>query len=541
MDPGTQHASIPEGRCAKCRKIPWRYSEWVKNGPVFRVDHHESWAALIESAAAGCDLCRSLRARVIHESGANIPQGVPCVLRITFFDSGSGFLPEYTIGDKKEDDVLLVIRRADGVNIQRAPLVGIKRFSPETQQADLDALIRERIEPWIADCIHRRGRHVDCKPVSVEGQKSLHLPTRLIAVGDGKDHPARLVESKDLLSLKPKPEYLALSYCWGQSNEPAKTTRANLQARKQRLEEHDFPKTIRDAISLTRRMRIGFLWVDAICIIQPSSQDPYLGDWEEEASMMASYYANARCLISALAAFDSSQGIFAERPAQRYPQTNTPIAFDEARNETLYLPVDELIFHKQFNTQPLLTRGWCFQERLLSPRALHWAANCPYWQCQSLTQASEQDPEDKLPRFMPVFTRDEPQIFQRDAEFALTSSWLRAVVEYMRTSFTYLTDRLIAIESLGTRLDEIHGVEYFAGVFSSELTRGLLWRLMDDSESCEKLSYFPSWSWASSLSAISYPVEFEYAQNTKLKILIRVGGRGGGVSAGLLSRGLWHA
>lgn len=127
MDPGTQHASIPEGRCAKCRKIPWRYSEWVKNGPVFRVEHHESWAALIESAAAGCDLCRSLRARVIHESGANIPQGVPCVLRITFFDSGSGFLPEYTIGDKKEDDVLLVIRRADGVNIQRAPLVGIKR------------------------------------------------------------------------------------------------------------------------------------------------------------------------------------------------------------------------------------------------------------------------------------------------------------------------------------------------------------------------------------------------------------------------------
>ncbi|KAF4839906.1 Meiotically up-regulated gene 37 protein [Colletotrichum siamense] len=399
-------------------------------------------------------------------------------------------------------------------------------FSPKTQQADLDALIRERIEPWIEDCIHRRGRHVDCKPVSVEGQESFHLPTRLIAVGDGKDHPARLVESKDLLSLKPKPEYLALSYCWGRSNEPAKTTRANLQARKQRLEEHDFPKTIRDAIDLTRRMGIGYLWVDAICIIQPSSQDPYLGDWEEEASMMASYYANARCLISALAASDSSQGIFAERPAQRYPQTNTPISFDEARNETLYLPVDELVFHKQFNTQPLLTRGWCFQERLLSPRALHWAANCLYWQCQSLTQASEQDPEDKLPRFMPVFTRDEPQIFQRDAEFALTSSWLRAVVEYMRTHFTYLTDRLIAIESLGTRLAEIHGVEYFAGVFSSELTKGLLWGLMSDSESCEKLSYFPSWSWASSLSAISCPVQFEYAQNTRLKSLLRVGGRG---------------
>lgn len=403
-------------------------------------------------------------------------------------------------------------------------LISAIGLGPETQDSDLDVLINERIDPWIEDCLHQRGRHTNCKPVSIRGQENFHLPTRLIDVGNRNNQSTQLIETKDLLLTKPKPEYLALSYCWGQSNEPAKTTRANFQARKQRLEEQNFPKTIRDAIHLTRRMGIRYLWVDAICIIQPSNKDQYLVDWEKEAPMMASYYSNARCLVSALWASDSSQGIFTERRAQKYPQKTSPISFDEAQNETLYLPVDNPIFHQEFTYRPLLTRGWCFQERVLSPRALHWSANCLYWQCQSLTEASEQDPDDELPRAYPAFARDEPQIFQKGAEFALSSSWLRAVVAYMRTDFTYLTDRLIAIESLGTRLAEIHGVEYFAGVFSSELTRGLLWRLMGDSESSEKLSYFPSWSWAS--STVSGPVYFEHEQDDEFKSLIGVGGKG---------------
>ncbi|KAI8173472.1 hypothetical protein K4K52_008648 [Colletotrichum sp. SAR 10_76] len=104
-------------------------------------------------------------------------------------------------------------------------------------------------------------------------------------------------------------------------------------------------------------MGIKYLWVDAICIIQSSIQDQYLKDWEKEASRMASYYSNARCLISALSASDSSQGIFAERLAQKYPLRNCAIAFDDDKNEVLYLPVPELVFHSQFHHQPLLTRG----------------------------------------------------------------------------------------------------------------------------------------------------------------------------------------
>ncbi|EQB55116.1 hypothetical protein CGLO_04978 [Colletotrichum gloeosporioides Cg-14] len=541
MDSEEYYASILRGRCVKCRNIPWHYSSWFEGRSFLDIEHHESWAALEEAAAAGCDICRGLRARALLENGQEIPEGVPCLLRISLSDSKLICL--YSIGRKEGLSFWFGFERANGLNIPPEHLLPIKSpsstqpvedemlieatgLASDTQQSDIDSLVKELINPWIEDCIHQRGRHADCKPVSGGGQDSFYLPTRLINVGDDDCHPVRLIETRDLFPTKPKPEYLALSYCWGKSNEPAKTTRANFQARQRRLDECDFPKTIRDAIDLTRRMGIKYLWVDAVCIIQPTSQDQYLRDWEEEASRMASYYSNARCLISALSASDSSQGIFAERPAQLYPQANTPISFDEARNETLYLPVNELVFHTQFDTQPLLKRGWCFQERLLSPRALQWATNCLFWQCQSLTQASEQDPEDKLSRPIPVFLRDEPQIFQKPPEDALGFSWHRVVVEYTRTNFTYLTDRLIAIESLGTRLAEIHGVEYYAGVFSSKLSRGLLWRLRGDSELFEKLSYFPSWSWASSISSIADPAHFEYAHGSSLKSLIRVGGKG---------------
>ncbi|KAF4807427.1 hypothetical protein CGCSCA5_v013425 [Colletotrichum siamense] len=504
MDFEKYHELIPEGRCAKCRKIPWRYSEWFANRSSFKIEHHESWTALEEAASAVCDLCRSLRVLALRHIDADMPKAVPCLLRIELVYSEIEPLElKYAIGNKKEHEFVFGIETADGLDIPDESMGGIKRLGPETQDSDLNALIRNRIDPWTEDCLHQRGRHTNCKPVSIRGQETFHLPTRLIDVGNRNAPLAQLVETKDLLSIKPKPEYLALSYCWGQSNEPAKITRTNFQARKQRLEEWNFPKTIRDAIHLTRLMGIRYLWVDAVCIIQPSSQDQDLTDWEKEAPMMASYYSNARCLFSALAASDSGQGIFTERRAQKYPRKNSPI---------------------KFTYQPLLTRGWCFQERVLSLRALHWSANCLYWQCQSLTEASEQDPNEELPRAYPAVARDEPQIFQREAEFALTSSWLRAVVAYMRTDFTYLTDRLIAIESLGTRLAKIHGAEYFAGVFSSDLTRGLLWRLTGDLETSQKLSYFPSWSWASSTN--SGPVFFEHEQDDEFKSLTGVGGHG---------------
>lgn len=316
----------------------------------------------------------------------------------------------------------------------------------------------------------------------------------------------RLVETRDESFRGCKPKYLALSYCWGQSNEPAKTTRSTVQTRKQKIHMTELPKTIQDAILFTRLMGIRYLWVDAVCIIQPHSGDEYLADWEIEAQRMASYYSNAHCLISALGASDSNGGIFSERLAQRYQSANCPIAFDVASNEYLYISVDEPVLRVETVKlgQPLLERGWYLQERLSSPRSLLWSTNCLFWRCQSMYEASEFDPEESFASTPRSLRLDEHHIFQQSASSALGSSWNNLMGHYSTTKFTYKTDRLVAIQSLGNRLATLHGVSYFAGIFDSHVFQGLLW-FSNSSKAdgySEKLPYFPSWSWASCTTGI---------------------------------------
>ena len=379
-------------------------------------------------------------------------------------------------------------------------------MAPETLDHDLESLLQDRIGPWLDDCLNHRGSHENCIPGIVKDNEDFSLPTRLVDVGDGDTKPVRLAVTQDEFPQDVKPKYLALSYCWGQSNEPAKTTRANLSRRQRKIDSENLPKTIQDGIKLTRLMGIRYLWVDAICIIQPHTTDKYLDDWNREASKMASYYSNAHCLISALGARDSGDGIFTERLAQRYQLTNCLMAYDNDRDEYLYLPFLQINFYSEFWKQPLLSRGWCFQERVLAPRALHWSANCLLWQCHSISEASEFDPGESIMRPVPILPRDEHHIFQKPAEDAMGASWTRLAQVYHSLQFTYQTDRLIAIQSLANRLATVHGDEYFAGVFRSQLADGLLWQPGTVSQYNKVLPYFPTWSWASHIS--KQPVSF---------------------------------
>jgi hypothetical protein len=74
-----------EWRCHKCRDIWW---EWKKSAPneqkgIITFKHHESFAALEESAAAGCFLCASFRASTIyHDSYPKDRNSGPIVLEV---------------------------------------------------------------------------------------------------------------------------------------------------------------------------------------------------------------------------------------------------------------------------------------------------------------------------------------------------------------------------------------------------------------------------------------------------------------------------
>lgn len=141
------------------------------------------------------------------------------------------------------------------------------------------------------------------------------LPTRLLYVGKAHDAHVRVVNVDGQLT---KCRYLILSYCWGNGNETAKTITSNLAERLRSFETDPLPKTIRDAIAVTRAMGFRYIWIQVICIIQSTGDDDP-GDFEQEARKIRDYYGNAECCLSASLAIDSSEGFLQERLFGRFP------------------------------------------------------------------------------------------------------------------------------------------------------------------------------------------------------------------------------
>jgi len=136
------------------------------------------------------------------------------------------------------------------------------------------------------------------------GGKPTTLPSRVIDVGNSQDD-IRVFEPKGAEGI-----YFTLSYCWGNKGEEAKTTRANIRRRLQKLPHNELSKTHQDAVYITRQMGVRYLWIDAICILQDDSTD-----WATESAKMGSIYHNSMLTLAAAESVDAEGGILLDRPS----------------------------------------------------------------------------------------------------------------------------------------------------------------------------------------------------------------------------------
>lgn len=195
-------------------------------------------------------------------------------------------------------------------------------------------------------------------------------------------------------------QWVALSHCWG-SVTPIKTTTSTLHEHVEGLPT-EMPKTFADAIFVTRALGQRYLWIDSLCILQDSTDD-----WMAESSAMHQIYSQAILTIVADAATDSTSG-FLQPPARQVKKTSI-VHYDSGgaaaerdpaccgvvhvrqRGELAF----QLPYHDfreddnwRFSEEPihskLSTRGWAFQERLLSPRTLHFGPSEMGWECRAL-------------------------------------------------------------------------------------------------------------------------------------------------------------
>ncbi|KAI0884128.1 HET-domain-containing protein [Annulohypoxylon maeteangense] len=479
-------------------------SGWGPWGDAFR--HHETLAALAQSAKS-CELCNVLHADLslmdeslhqgwlglypFYSSGRIGPNKSKGVFRAGFRDS----LDRMPWGSSKIGSIPLhsfkVCRRVPLNEGEQVPWLDTYRRLPAVNPTITPSDIANMVSHWQQDC---RTNHPNCSNAPADHV----LPTRVLDLGEDPTPQIRLLETHDL-----KAPYATLSHCWGGAI-PSITLTTNAASRTTSLPLSSLPQNFKDAITVTRALGLRYLWIDALCIVQDSRSD-----WVREAGLMSAVYTGAAVVISALDSPASSAGFL--KP-DRLPLA--VLGAEYAVQKVLPELNDYLV------TCPLVSRGWCMQERLLASRLLHFGKEQVFWECRSLFRAEDgrDFTGDSDGHVMAEFLRIRKRIGVAAArgERLDWDAWYQLLQEYTTRRFTVSTDKLPALAGaagLFRNANKETGATYVAGLWKEDLARGLLWcahydhvpgRKVWGISSSDRISTLaepperraPSWSWA---------------------------------------------
>lgn len=251
-------------------------------------------------------------------------------------------------------------------------------------------------------------------------------------------------------------------------------------------------------------------WIDALCIVQDDESD-----WDRESGRMASIYENAYLTLSAAKAACDADGLFMydERSASEYeliferepPLRPIRLFIREAIHHS---PIDGEYKERQAHSSfPLLSRAWAFQERILSPRVLHFGGRELYWECRQTTHCEcghKGIAKSWAKREFTYLLRPPPTNRTPSFELDRLTRWKRLVEKYSDHHLTFPTDRLPAISGLAKKMQaSLPGVRYLAGIWEND-GAALIWRILGDPVPLPPAYVAPSWSWASLDRSIRY-------------------------------------
>ncbi|CAG8977149.1 hypothetical protein HYALB_00003370 [Hymenoscyphus albidus] len=356
-------------------------------------------------------------------------------------------------------------------------------------------------------------------------------PTRLIDVGSKGKHP-RLVHTAAMFSKAA--EYLALSHCWG-TNMPssAKTTLETLSQKLTRIRIRKLPRTFQDAIAVTRRLGLKYLWIDSLCIIQDSHED-----WQLESALMRKIYSHCYCTLAAAASLDCHGGLFAKRSELAVLGTESPAAlYPAVLLKSTYGGLDEL-----FSRSPLNSRGWTLQERELSPRMIYFTKHTMLFECrrarggergESRAQAAVRcGKEELVPKTLlnSVHSRRCMDEFPLDGESGDNlqwriqqryHAWRKMVQGYSQRHLSVSSDKFPGLSGLASELSFLLNDHYVAGLWKGDIVSGLPWSYAYEkgTNTTPQSSYGPSWSWAKMNVPINYDLVRPYHRVTQDSVI----------------------
>jgi hypothetical protein len=200
---------------------------------------------------------------------------------------------------------------------------------------------------------------------------------------------------------------------------------------------------------------------------------------------MKTVYRNSYLTIAASRSLDGNGGCFAKtsllegfRIHNRSKQFSG-ISIREPLNHDRFR--DRPSRAHESDLEPLASRAWAYQERLLSRRIVHYTGSELVWECESamlcqyggIKRYEEESLKLSLSRSLRL-NQDSP---------SLISQWMRIVEEYSGRQLSFETDRLSALSGLAKQFEasQILGT-YHAGLWKQNFLDLMIWRTRERSE-----------------------------------------------------------
>ncbi|KAJ4295421.1 hypothetical protein N0V90_007433 [Kalmusia sp. IMI 367209] len=354
----------------------------------------------------------------------------------------------------------------------------------------------KNVKGWLEECSQNHENCIKPDPA--------FMPTRLVQIS-----PKYCL--REMREPKTEP-YAALSYCWG-GDQVFKTTTQMLPRYLEAIDPTQLPQTLQDAIYVAQQLGLQYIWIDALCIIQDSNADKAV-----EIGRMARVYGNATITIGATRASAVWNGFLKARRqlAAQSPDKvfSLPCKWKEEDMGTI-----TLIPHTSEGMEPLDTRGWTFQERVLSPRVLDFGALRTQYTCQTPLNHVPSDGWSHLPLDRAYGSGLDARVIANLLTGAfppdeMLTHWMAIVEGFTSRGLTFATDKLPAIAGMAEHFGALMKDEYNAGLWRRGMPASLLWTAGSRIQHVMHNNFeprlsgadiaAPSWSWAAVSRAVSF-------------------------------------
>ncbi|CAG8949109.1 hypothetical protein HYFRA_00002238 [Hymenoscyphus fraxineus] len=367
-----------------------------------------------------------------------------------------------------------------------SPMAKLLPGRPVDEHTHLEVILN-RISAWVNTC---DAQHPICQT------EIMPMPELILDVTTGKNVLGndfiRLCESKNI-----SPErYIALSHCWGDpSCAPINTTKSTLEERKRGISFDELPVSFKDAVVVTRSLGIRYLWIDSLCIIQDDAKD-----WERQSGRMAAIYSYSYLVLAATRAQNSRVGFLNPRTSRAHITLNHKQEGVEEKVLAFVLPLRKEAFEEEYvdmTNEPLSDRAWCFQERVLSHRTLHFSSDQMYFECIDgfrsedglyLIGRFDSIHKDAILFRYRIYKQSKPKQVRPFVQ------WLSLLQGYGPRALTKASDKLPALSGIAKIFGERMNDEYIAGIWKGAFLESLLWLGVNINEVADPQA--PSWSWA---------------------------------------------